>query len=347
MNKGILLTDLHAGIRADSNIFLKSFENLFKDFLPEIIKKQNVSNIFILGDIFDNRNHLNLKTINLVLSTFKEFLSSHPTLEVYILIGNHDLFYKNTREINSLKILEDKFNNIHIISEVTRKKILNRDIVLCPWIIDKTDITETFKEPADVCLGHFAINGFEMIQGFKETEGLSQSDFDSCFKLTFSGHFHLRNEIGRIIYIGTPYQLSWNDCGSTKGVYVLDFDTLNYDFIEYTSAPKFKKIYLSRVKNKTIDIKKEICNNFIRLILDDNIESEILDKLNYIISGLNPLSFEVVDEEKSFGEVIISENSSGPVEFLDEYIEVMSLNDNVERDILKRKMNELFRRVEI
>lgn len=346
MSKCLILADLHAGVRSDSDIFLKNFEDLFGMFLPKIIIDNSVSKVFILGDIFDNRNYINGKTLYTVLTTFKKFLKSHLEIEVYLLIGNHDLYYKNTREINSLKILEDKYSNVHIISEVTRKRIFNRDVVLCPWVIDKTDLEAVFKDPADLCLGHFEINGFEMISGFKESNGLSQSLFNTKFKLTFSGHFHVRNEEGRIIYVGNPYQLTWNDCGMDKGVYLLDFDTLDYRFIENTSAPKFKRIYLSQIKKKTIDIRAEICHNFIRLVLDEEVSSDILDKLNYIISGLNPLSFEVVDDIKNFGDIIVSDDANGPIEFLHGYVDVMPLDEKTEREVLKRKIEELYQTVE-
>lgn len=340
---GILLADLHAGVKSDSEIFLSSFKNIFEKFIPEIIETKQLNNptIFILGDLFNDRNYLSSKTINVVLDVFEKC-----KLDMKILLGNHDIFYKNHRDINSLKILQDKFSNIKIISDITKLTINDRKVVLSPWLVNGEETRELFSEKADLCFTHAEINGFEVVSGHRESNGLGQNLFEDNFKLTFSGHFHIRNQIGSITYLGNPYQLNWGDAGLSKGAYLLDFETLKYEFIENKYAPKFQKIYLSKIKERQVNLKADIPGNFVKLILDSDLTSSELDKLNYLISSLNPLSFEIADGEKIFGEVILSDSSTTPVEYLDEYIETVEFHKDIDKMILKSKITELYNKIE-
>lgn len=341
MSKVLLLSDLHAGVKSDSEIFLNQFSSLFENFIPEQIIKYKCETIFILGDLFDNRNNVNVKTLNVVYVAFKNFTTKFPNIKIYILLGNHDTYYKNRKDVNSLGLFNE-FKNIEVISEITNLTLFNRGIVLCPWLTDSEETSHLFEKKQDICMGHFEINGFEMVSGIKENNGIPPTKFIENFKLTFSGHFHLRDEENEIIYVGNPYQTKWSDYGNSKGIYILDLGTLKYDFVENTEAPQFKKIYLSQMKKKLIDVKKEVPNNFISLILDDEIENKLLDRINYLISSLQPLSFNIIDSEKAYGDITLDDLSSSPIEFLSDYIKGKNFNENIDKEFLFRKLNSLY-----
>jgi len=348
VNKALLLADIHCGARSDSETFLNNFEQLFLSFIPSIAKQNlgnyNTFNVFILGDFWDNRNHLSVKTINVVLDTLSVLFEQHPYIKITMICGNHDIYYKNTKKITSLKIFHNKFpNNIEIVLDPKKIIINRRKIMLAPWVITEEDMKEIFSEKMDIALGHFNINGFELVKGVVEDGGESPNKFREMFSLTFSGHFHIRSEKDRIIYVGNPYPLTWNDSDMIKGGYLLDFDTLQYEFIENTYCPIFKKVYLSHIKKKIIDLKKSVPNNFIKLILDDIINASDLDRLNYMISSLEPLSFDIADGEKDFGYVDVSDDiSATSIDFLNEYIDGSKFDEEIDKTILKRKMNELY-----
>lgn len=345
-SKCLLIADPHAGVKSDSDLFLNLFKDFFENFVPEQITKHGVDTIFILGDLFDNRNNLGVKTLNIVYSAFNTLVSKHPSIKIYILLGNHDIYYRNKRDIHSLAIL-DGFEQITIIDEPTHLNLSNRNIELTPWLTDIEEINKVFQHKADIAMGHYEINGFEMVPGIKEHDGITPNRFRDNFKLTFSGHFHLRNDSKDIIYVGNPYQTKWSDYGNDKGMYLLDLETLNYTFIEYESAPKFKKIFLSQVKKQLVDLKKEVPNNFVSLILDEEIKPAELDKLNYLISSFIPSSFIVTDIEKNFGAVSIEDISSNPMDFLYSYITAKEFNSNIDKNILTKKIDLLYNRLEV
>ena len=344
--KVLIIADPHAGVRSDSDTFLNAFEKLFSEFIPKVLEQeQTVSNIFFLGDLFDNRNTLNVKTCNWVIEAFENFCFKYPNIKITLLTGNHDIYYRNTKEISSLKILKS-IPNIEIISEYKSIILSNRKIVLCPWTTESEEHNTLFKEKADICFGHFEINGFELVEGYVEKHGTSPNRFKENFMLTFSGHFHIRSEKENIIYVGSPYETRWSDCGNSKGLYVLDLNTLNYRFIENTAASKHKKIFLSLLKKDSSKLKEDVTNNFVSLILDENIDSRELDRLNFLLSSLKPLSFNVIEAEKDYKQTDDLGEVSSPIEYLIEYINSIEFSNNIDKNILIRKINTLYTEME-
>jgi hypothetical protein len=122
-------------------------------------------------------------------------------------VGNHDAFYKDKSDINSVSILRG-WSNITVVDKLVVLEAHGRKIALCPW---GQNIEEV---PAcDLIVGHFEINSFKM-NSFKVcTNGLKASDLTSRAKLTITGHFHHREERkyneGTILYVGCPYQQDW------------------------------------------------------------------------------------------------------------------------------------------
>ena len=46
---------------------------------------------------------------------------SHLEIDLHMLVGNHDIYYKNTSQVNSLtELLGNRHNNIHIYEDVQK-----------------------------------------------------------------------------------------------------------------------------------------------------------------------------------------------------------------------------------
>jgi hypothetical protein len=68
-----------------------------------------------------------------------------------MITGNHDCYYKDTSEVNSLSILKG-WNNITILDSVYRLEDHQNDkcITFCPWGTKISDI-----QKSDIIFGHF------------------------------------------------------------------------------------------------------------------------------------------------------------------------------------------------
>jgi DNA repair exonuclease SbcCD nuclease subunit len=120
--------------------------------------------------------------------------------------------------------------------------------------------------------------------------GFAPSGLCKKAPLVFSGHFHLRDEReyknSKIIYVGNPFEMDFGDTESTKGYYLMNFDTMEYTFHENKISPKHKKIKLSEYENAPSVVE----NNIVRIIVDKNIESEELEKYSANIKSQNPIA---------------------------------------------------------
>lgn len=334
-----LLTDIHIGYSKDSKIILKYQKEAFNEALG-IFLDNGVKEIVILGDTFDRRHSNTTFILNVFLEDFLTPLLNCFN-KIYFIVGNHDMHYTNTRSCNIMDtLLKYSPSKIEIINEIKR---INKDILLVPWICNENDIMKLHEERLNkgILLGHLEINGFRMVRnGIKCYDGL-ESDIFSNFEMVVSGHFHLRNTIGNITYLGTMTPLNWSEYGSDHGVHILDSNkgTLNFFPI---SVNMFNVI---EYEDKCYDIDElEIYRNKIVKIIIKNEEDEFLNDLTNSISNICH-SYKVERTLKSiysndgeFEEVIRSEDENL---ILEKYIE-NRLPNSLKSKLFKKIYDEVY-----
>ena len=218
-----LVTDTHLGIFKSADVWHEVVLELFKEIADEC-DRRNVDTIIHLGDFYDNRRSLNVKTLDFAHQIGKIL----NQFESWMVVGNHDQYFKNQTHPHSLVTLKE-FQNIHIVDEPFCYK---DEIGLVPWNQDFRHLD------CPVLMGHFEINGFQMNDGYIMRRALlNASDFKK-FEMVISGHFHTPTHgIEGIRYLGSPYQQDFGDAGSSRGFYFYDDGEL--EFVEYKRAPKF------------------------------------------------------------------------------------------------------------
>jgi len=256
INNVALIADSHFGIKKANDLFFNSQLKFFKEQFVPSLEEHNIKEIFFLGDIFDNRVSMNIRIKNNVLDIFENILGDY---KIYLLIGNHDSFLTNSIKINSLKFL-DNLKNITLISNNTVLKVKDRTFYMVPWVVDQKKFTEevsNLKDRIDICMGHFAINGFHLSKFKVEENGFAIEEFNK-FPLLFSGHFHQRGikkfDGCEIIYIGSPYQLTRADSGEPRGYCILNMETLEYRFVDNNKSLEYIQLdYPKRFTRKMIE----------------------------------------------------------------------------------------------
>lgn len=257
-----IITDTHFGHKRGNQIFLESQLKFFREqFIPRM-KKEGITTLFILGDLFDNRVNIDSKILNAVLDLFNIDLID---FEIYIIVGNHDSYLESSVEINSVKAI-GFFDNVTAIDKNTSITLDGRTIYLCPWITDKKAFTDTLETLPnhDLCFGHFEFTNFLMFKGKECEKGVDSNLFYDKFKLTMSGHFHTRsNKIkdeSEIVYIGNPYHMTRNDIGDERGFCILDLKDLTYELINNDVSIKFvsykypKELQREDIENNHVDV---------------------------------------------------------------------------------------------
>jgi DNA repair exonuclease SbcCD nuclease subunit len=287
-SKVAIFSDLHLGVHLDAVTWHQVALNWCDWFVAEI-KKQDIKDVLFLGDFFHHRSDISVATLHvasLILDKLNDF-------NVVMIVGNHDAYYKDRADVNSLSILNGR-KNITVISETHTTELFGNTFTFVPWGGNITNIPDS-----DAIFGHLEIESFKM-NGYKICEhGTKTRDLLTKASLIMSGHFHLRDERiydnGTIVYVGNPFEMDFGDLGGIKGYYLLDLKTLKYEFYENKLSPKHKKITLTELTNaKSLtgaDINEMVNGHFIKFIVDKKVKSDVIDTLIQKFSVYKPLAF--------------------------------------------------------
>lgn len=299
------------GARSGDLDFARYFNDFFTDQLYPYMKKNNIEIIFQLGDYFDNQTSVDTTAWKECKPVWVDQLIEN-NFKMIVLVGNHDIAFRNTLRVNTPELILSEIENIQIISEPMSIELDNSgysfDVV--PWICaENKDEILTFikKQASPVLMGHFAIEGFPMHKGgIVDKKGLSRSLFEN-YPFVFSGHFHTKSQNGNIDYTGIPYQITWSDYGDPKGFHVFDTENQTVEFVE-NPLVMFEKIIYDDGCDYDI---KTLENMIVKLIVKNrgNIKTynSFLDKLKNIKTKELSIQEQVTDmselENADVGEI--------------------------------------------
>ena len=225
------INDSHFGARGDSQLFLDYFMKFFENVFFPYLKENDITTIIHAGDLMDRRKFVNFNVLNQVRNRFVKYIKDN-NIEMHCILGNHDVYYRNTNEVNSLREL---FNNdIKIYENPTVINFDGLDIALLPWVNkenEKESLDFINNAPAPIMVGHLEIQGYDVIRGVQYNSGMNPKLFNRYEKV-LTGHFHCRQEHGNIYYMGTQYQITFADIEEKKGFHIFDTDTRDIEFIE-------------------------------------------------------------------------------------------------------------------
>lgn len=292
-----LLADLHFGVRTNSLEWLEIHKDYFYNFFIPMLKekKKEGDALFVLGDIFESRQSLNIRVLNEAINIFIELSKIIP---IYVIVGNHDSFARNSLDINSLIV----FKNIDNITIFDNPDVLEtqfgQKLLMMPWIESKEEELKCLNSnQADYLFCHTDFQGIMFNKKVEIEEGLELKAV-SKFKKVYSGHIHLSQKNKNVFMIGCIFPLTRNDLGDTKKIVILDFETGKETIINNNYSPKFLKYTIDGLLERTFEnFEKEIQNNFVDIIIDSTWTtkfpfSNLMDsvsgykKLNYILSTL-------------------------------------------------------------
>lgn len=337
-----LVTDLHFGARGDSLQFDAYFKKFYDEtFFPYLVE-HGIKTIFDLGDTFDRRKYINYNS----LKSCKEYFFDQARdldIDIHMIAGNHDTYYKNTNEVNSPNLLLREYSNVKLYEEPTEVSMGKTKILFLPWICTENyeRTMDTVKETdAKVCFGHFEFSGYQMYRGTPNPHGMDPSLF-SNFQRVVSGHFHHRHSRGNITYMGNPYEITWSDYDDPRGFAIFDCDNQE---IEYVDNPNkmFHKIYYDDSESGSIG--KLNSFNFssvngtcVRLIVVKKTNVSLFEKFLDNLYQQDLIELKIVEDLTEFEDEAIGEdvNLEDTMTLLKEYV------DGVELDVNKEKLKTL------
>lgn len=342
--KFAILNDTHCGIRNSSDIFIDYQERFYNEVFFPYLEENNIKHIVHLGDYYEHRRFINFKALNSNRKVFLERLRKDK-ITMDIIPGNHDTYYKNTNELNSLKeLLGHYMNEVNIVHQA---KVLDYDglkFALVPWICqDNEEDTNEFLVncKADVVAGHFELNGFDMLRGVPCTHGMSADNLRR-FELVLSGHYHCKSNQGNIHYLGSQMEFFWNDAHDDKFFHVFDTDTRELTPVR-NPLTLFHRIRYDDEKEDYNEMDLSILDKrFVKIVVINKTDGFMFDRFIDRIQQREIYDLKIQEDFNEFtGESVSDEG----LEVEDTSTLLSQYVDNVEtildKDRIKREMGEL------
>ena len=266
-HKVAIITDTHFGVRKGSQIFHDYFEKFYRDTFFPTIDKLGITSVLHLGDCFDVRKGIDYWSLDWAKRVFFTPLQERG-IELHMIVGNHDIFYKQSLRINSPQLNLSQYDNITVYDRPVTTFIEGTEIFMVPWICEDNAAEFTSAcsaTDASICMGHLELAGFYANKEYQCQHGTDPKVFNQ-FDTVFSGHFHKRSSAGNITYLGNPYQMYWNDEGETRGFHIFDLNSKELDFVP-NPLMMFNKIYYDESRSKLFNPNK-FKDSFIKIVVE-------------------------------------------------------------------------------
>ena len=232
-------TDIHFGLKSNSATHNQDCED-FVDWFIEEAKKEQCDTCIFLGDWHHNRNTINLTTLDSSLKCLEKLGAAFD--QFFWFPGNHDLFYKDKRDVHSSAF----GRHIPGVTVVDRVTTLD-DVTLVPWLVG--DEWKTMKDlKSRYVFGHFELPSFYMnaMVQMPDHGELQRGDLSSP-EYVFSGHFHKRQHKGNVVYIGNAFPHNFADTwDDDRGMMFMEWGGVP-QYRNWPDAPKFRSLKLSRL----------------------------------------------------------------------------------------------------
>ena len=283
--KSAMFTDIHFGRKNNSEQHNQDCLDFIIWFIKQVKLDPKIDHIIFLGDWFETRSAIDQHTIKFAQTACD--LLNELNIPIYIIVGNHDLYNKHSRDIHSSNIFKE-YNNIIIIEEPQlRKEIGEKGSVLLPFLFKYEYVKLDKYKKYNVWFGHLELNNF-YITGYHKVimEHAINPDLLKGPEFIFTGHFHKRQSYENIIYIGSPFGYDFSDIEDfDKGMCIFDHKTKNCNFINYDDGPKFIQISLSdmlqQIAKKDLILPSKVS---IRCIIDLQLSYEKYIKIKQLLS---------------------------------------------------------------
>jgi DNA repair exonuclease SbcCD nuclease subunit len=262
--KAAVFTDIHFGLKSNSTLHNEDCLTFVK-WATAKAREEGCETALFLGDWHNNRASINIVTLNYSLRALEHLNDNFDA--VYFIPGNHDLYYRDKRDIQSVEWARH-LPNIHIVNDWFD----SGDVVIAPWLVGD-DHKRIKKLKGKYMFGHFELPGYLMnaMVAMPDNGEVRREDFVG-FDHVYSGHFHKRQTQKNITYLGNCFPHNYADAGDDdRGLMILEWGNEPV-YHSWPDQPKYRVFQLSDVLKHTEQMLQP--NMHVRVNLDIDISYE-------------------------------------------------------------------------
>jgi DNA repair exonuclease SbcCD nuclease subunit len=215
-HKAAIFTDIHFGLKSNSTLHNEDCLAFVK-WATARAREEGCETAMFLGDWHNNRASLNIVTLNYSLRALEHLNDNFDT--VYFIPGNHDLYYRDKRDIQSVEWAKHLPNVV-----ICNDWFSSGDVVIAPWLCGD-DHKRIPKLTGKYMFGHFELPGYLMnaMVEMPDHGSVRREDLGG-FEHVFTGHFHKRQTKQNITYIGNCFPHNYADAGDDeRGLMILEW----------------------------------------------------------------------------------------------------------------------------
>ena len=259
-NKAAVFTDLHLGLKSNSRIHNQDCED-FVDWFIDQAKQNGCETGIFCGDLHHNRNSLNVTTMQHSLRILEKLGESFD--QFFYFPGNHDLYYKDKRDVHSVEYAKH-IPGITVINDLYERD----DVAMVPWLVED-EWKRAAKMKSRYMFGHFELPHFYMNAMVQMPDnGELKAEHFQHQEYVFTGHFHKRQQRGKVHYIGNAFPHNFADAwDDARGMMILDKKNNQEPFyIDWPDCPKYRTAKLSELLEPANNI--AVPKSYLRVTLD-------------------------------------------------------------------------------
>lgn len=259
-NKVACFTDIHFGAANNSERHNKDCIK-FIDFFCENVKRYKAEAVVFLGDWHEQRNAINALTLNYSYTGAEKL--NELGIPIYIIIGNHDAYFKSNLSVYANRVFGALTNVALIDTPSVIENLGPKGSLLSPWLFNDYSVLLSYKH-IPIWFLHAEFKNYIIANDtIKMEHGQDVEDFNKV-KRIYSGHYHLRQAFGvskeqlsgkmpienhkgtNCFYIGNPMGTSFADAGDdNRGMMIYSYDEDRIEFINWSDGPTFVKTSLT------------------------------------------------------------------------------------------------------
>ena len=262
--KVAVCTDIHWGLKSNSLVHNRDCE-AFIDWFIAKAKEEGCETGMFLGDWHNHRASINLQTLQFSVQALEKLSAAFD--KFYFIPGNHDLYYRDKRDIHGAEWAKH-LPNIVIVNDW----FTSGECIIAPWLVGD-DHKKLNKMSCKYMFGHFELPHFLMNARVEMPDHgeVKSEDFTGIEKV-FSGHFHMRQQRGNIRYIGNCFPHNFADAGDAdRGMMVMEWDK-DEEYFAWPGQPLYRVMKLSEAIDHGANIFQS--NMHVRVELDIDISYE-------------------------------------------------------------------------
>jgi DNA repair exonuclease SbcCD nuclease subunit len=288
-----VFTDLHLGLKHNSHVHLDDCERFIDWFIAEA-KSRGAETCIFMGDYHHHRAAINIRTLDYSIRLSKKLNDAFE--KVYFITGNHDLYFKDQRSVNSVEYARDLSNFVMV-----DQPLVQDDVAIIPWLVGD-EYKKVIKYKVKYLFGHLELPYFKMnaMVEMPDHGGLSATQLSEP-DYVFSGHFHKRQHKGNVHYIGNAFPHNYADAGDTdRGAMFLTWGQEPV-YVNWTECPKYQVFTLKDLLDNHETLLDKYTHARVKLDISISYEEATFIKENFVnLYGVRELQLIPVKEEEQY-----------------------------------------------